>query len=66
MDNTQPIATLQRTQIEIPRPVRGRPSYVWVEGVYVIQPDGKTLFPPMRIREARKFCKAQGWKAIGP
>lgn len=39
----------------------GEPGYKWVTGYYVIKPDGKKLFPPMRRSEAIAFCKAQGW-----
>lgn len=42
------------TQFEVPSPRKGRPGYRWVEGVYVIL-DGKKIYPPMRIREAKAF-----------
>jgi hypothetical protein len=50
------------TRIEIPCSKKGRPSYKWVDSLYVIQ-DGVKLYPPMRTREAWKFireAKARG------
>jgi len=50
-------ATLERTQME-----RGTGrGYRWTEGFYVIKPSGEKLFPPMLLREAREFCRRQGW-----
>ncbi len=39
----------------------GGPGYRWVDGVYIITPDGKKLFPPMLKRDARAYCKREGW-----
>jgi len=44
------------TRREVPCTRRGRPSYKWVDAVYVIQ-DGVKLYPPMRIREAQNFIQ---------
>jgi len=37
-------------------------SYKWVEGYQVIQPNGLLVYPYMRKREARAYCRDQGWK----
>lgn len=60
----KPTATLIRCRIEVPRPVRGKPSYTWVDGLTVKTPDGKELAPPMRINEAKDFCRRQGWDFV--
>jgi hypothetical protein len=44
----------ESTRFEVPSPRNGRPCYRWVEGVYVVL-DGKKIYPPMRIREAKSF-----------
>lgn len=48
--------TFEETQIEVGTSVRGRPSYRWVRALYVIR-DGVRIYPPMRVREARRFAK---------
>lgn len=55
-------ARLLFTQIEVGCPDRrGRPSYKWVDAWTVIGPEGEQYAPPMRKREAVKFCKDHGW-----
>lgn len=63
-------AKLVRERMEIGSPVLktikglGRfysPSYRWVDCFKVIDPHGRELQPWMRIREAYKYCKEQGW-----
>jgi hypothetical protein len=50
------------TRIEIPSPRYDRkrnnyrPSYRWVEAVYVIV-DGRRIHPPMRLREAKAYIQ---------
>jgi hypothetical protein len=51
-----PKIEFEDTRIEIPSPRNGRPSYRWVDALYVIV-DGKKLYPPMRIREAKNFAE---------
>lgn len=63
MNKTLPIAILEPTLMEVGRPVRGRPSYAWVQAYYVHAPDGHKLYPPMQFREAVRFCLGQGWTA---
>ena len=61
----QPVATFTRTQTEVPRVRHGRPSYVWVEAYAVTAPGGiGPMQPYFRPREARSFCKEQGWKLV--
>lgn len=57
-------ATLIPTQMEVGCTRHGKPSYRWVPALKVITPDGKEIQPYMRIREARAFCKAQGWQWV--
>jgi hypothetical protein len=38
-------------------------THQWVEGFMVVNPQGRELQPYMRKREARRFCKSQGWAA---
>lgn len=54
-------AKLRRVMMEVGT---GKPGYKWVEGYEVTQPNGRALQPYMRKREAKKFCKAQGWSWI--
>lgn len=46
----------EETTIEVGMPKHGRPSYRWVPALFVVV-DGRKLYPPMRIREARRFAK---------
>ena len=55
---TTPTAVLNPVQVEVGSPAKG---YRWVNGFEIIQPNGLALYPYMRIREAKKFCKDQGW-----
>ena len=57
----KPTATLVNTRMEVPSPRNGRPSYRWVDGCYVVRPDGTKEFPPVRIREAWSRCASEGW-----
>lgn len=45
------------TRIEVPCLKRGRPSYKWVDALYIIQ-GGVKLYPPLRIMEAKRFIRA--------
>jgi len=57
----KPTATLVNTRMEVPSPRNGRPAYRWVDGCYVVRPDGTKEFPPVRIREAWSRCASEGW-----
>lgn len=48
--------TTKETQIEVGCTVRGRPSYRWVPAVLVTI-NGQTIYPPMRLREAKAYVK---------
>lgn len=59
-----PKIQFEECRMEIGSPVRGRPSYRWVDALYVIV-DGKKIYPPMRVREARRYAKELTAKATG-
>lgn len=49
--------TLEPTRVEVWRRNRGKVAQsVWVAAVFVVV-DGRKLYPPMRVREARKYVK---------
>ena len=39
------------------------PSYRWVDGFQVVDPEGRALLPYLRRREARELCRRMGWRA---
>ena len=54
-------AHLEPTMIEAPRKNGRKPaSYVWVPAVWVVKEDGSRIYPPMRIREAHRYCLEEG------
>lgn len=54
-------ARLEPTRIEVPRKNGRKPcTYVWVPAVFVIKEDGSRIYPPMRIQEARRYCREEG------
>ena len=55
------VAQLVPVLIEKPAFRHGKPSYVWRPGVKVVTPEGQEMQPYMGVREARAFCKQQGW-----
>lgn len=54
-------AKLVPVKMEVPRPSHGKPGYAWVDGFKVVTPEGSELQPYMRVNEAKRFCKDQGW-----
>ena len=44
--------TYEPTRLEVPAPRDGRPSYKWVDGLYVVV-NGNRLYPPLRAGEAK-------------
>jgi hypothetical protein len=57
----KPLAKLIPVRMEIGGMSHGKPSYRFVDGLQIRQPNGLLLFPYMRIREAKRYCKEQGW-----
>ena len=51
--------TLERTRIEVGGMTRGRPSYRWTTGYYVITPEGRRQYPPARRAEAYAMARKQ-------
>ena len=44
--------TYEPTRLEVPEPRDGKPSYGWVDGLYVVV-NGNRLYPPLRVGEAK-------------
>lgn len=57
-------ATLKRMPIEVPTISHGRPCYRWVEAFVVCRSDGIEIYPPMRKREAVRYCAEQGIELV--
>lgn len=51
--------------IEVPRPRKGRPSFVWVTGWEVMDPRTRRYSMPMRYREALNFAAQLHQQATG-
>jgi hypothetical protein len=60
--NTSAAPSVRASLIPVSMEIASGQSYRWVDGFKVINPKGHELQPYMRKREARAFCKAQGWK----
>ncbi len=65
MTTTKKVAQLVPVRIERPAFRNGKPSYIWRPGMKVITPEGAEIQPYMATREARAFCKAEGWQVQG-
>ncbi len=55
------IAKLVPVQVEVVSNVRGKPRWRWVDGFKVVTPSGLEVLPHMRKREARRYCRENGW-----
>jgi hypothetical protein len=62
---SKPLCFYKRSRMEIPRTVRGRPSYVWVEAFVLTDPTtGNEMQPYFRPRDAKAYAKAAGWQLV--
>lgn len=57
----RPVATLVPVKIEVEQWRLGVCSYRWTEGRKIISPTGREIQPHMRLRDARAYCRRQGW-----